>query len=206
MPTNPDTGKADRHAMSVAQIREFRINQVEASRAEAKRGKRRARESPDADEPEGSQLAPSPLASLYGLKKLSLEGGKPSPTATPTDSPATFPRPPLPENPAPAPPSLAPKARKRSKPSPSKSSSKFSSAAPTQHSTGPTTELPSASVASQLLEPVRRQASHSPANASPASDDQTTNNAARISLLEAKQLTLENMMQDFDRRLRKMGG
>jgi hypothetical protein len=119
MPINPDTGKTNRHATTAEALHKFRMNQARALHVEVTHGKRRARDSSDEDEQEGSELALSPvLSSLVDLEKLTLGGSKPSPGSTPADSPANM-QPPLPEHPAPAPPS-APKARKRSKPSPSK--------------------------------------------------------------------------------------
>jgi hypothetical protein len=191
MPVNPDTGKTDRHAFTAEAIHEYRIKQAKALRADIRRGKRRARDSPDADEQEGSEVAASPaLSTLAGLEKLTLGGGKPSPGSTPADSPANMPQPPLPEQPM-------PKARKRSKPSPSKSTFKRPVADPTQHSTDPTIEAPT------LLEPVHRQVSRSSGNASPARDNQILSNTERISAIEAK---LERMQRDFDSRLKKLGG
>lgn len=115
MPQNPKTGKTDRRALSEAELLEFRLKQAEGARAEVKRGKRRARDSPDTREQESSGQAPSPLASLAALGALALDSGGSSAANTPDDSPATFSQPPLPDHP-PAPPS-APKPRKISKPS-----------------------------------------------------------------------------------------
>lgn len=194
--------------MTEAEIRQFRVGQVaaraeavraEAARVEVKRGKRRARESPDADDREGSSLAPSPQATLVGLARLSLGPRNPSPARTPADSPAALPRPPLPENPAPAPLSAS-KPRKRSKPSPSKSTSKSPLAALAQHSTGPT-----APIASQFLDHARSQASHSPGSISP-NDGTNLSQAARIDMLEARQREMEKKLRDFGERLAKLGG
>jgi hypothetical protein len=206
MPVNPNTGKANRHAMKAAEVLAFRIKQLEERteslkrseeqrrRAEMKRGKRRASDSPDAEEPENSVSVPSPI---IGLEKLSLDCDR-SPANTPADSPVTLPRPPLP-NPAPP----ARKTRKRSKPSPSKFASKPHSAAPTQDLTGPTSDEPSTS---QLLMPVPRQDSRSPGNATPASDDSGLTNASRIALLEAKQVETERVLREMNERLKKLGG
>jgi hypothetical protein len=202
MPFDPVTGKTSRRAMTKEEVRNFRISQAEASqkalRSGVKRGKRPA---PDSPNEEGSALAASPHAQLAGLEKLSLDGGNPSPARSPADSPATLPQPLL-EQPA-------PKARKRSKPSPSMSTSKSHSAAPTQYSTGPVGEAPSAS---QFLAPARSQASHSPGSASP-SDGTNLSQAARIDMLEAKQREMEQkqretdkLLQDFGERLRQLGG
>ena len=84
MPLNPETGKTSCHAMMEAEIRQFCVKQVaahaetvhaeavhaeaahtkaahtKAACAEVKRGKRHAHEFPDADNQEGSSLAPSP--------------------------------------------------------------------------------------------------------------------------------------------------
>jgi hypothetical protein len=170
---------------------------AEAALAEVKRGKRRARESPDEEDREGSSLAPSPQVPLVDLSRLSLGPRNPSPARTPSDSPAALPCPPLPENPAPAP--SASKPRKRSKPSPSKSISKSPSAALTQHSTGPT-----APITSQFLDPARSQASQSPGSASP-NDASNLSQAARIDMLEAKQREMEKTLREFGERLEKLG-
>ena len=204
-------------AMTEAEIRQFRVEQAaacaetvhveavhaeavhtKAVRAEVKRGKRCARESPDADDQEGSLLAPSLQAMLIGLARLSLGPPNPSPARTPADSPATLPHPPLPENPAPAP-LLASKPRKRSKPSPSKSTSKSPLAALTQHSTGPT-----APIALQFLDPAHSQASYSPGSISP-NNGTNLSQATRIDMLEARQREMEKMLQDFGKRLVKLG-
>ncbi len=104
MPSNPETGRADRCTLSKDQMQEFRIKQAKESRAEVKKGKRRARDSPEAGKSEGSGLAPSPLGSLAGLGALTLDSGGSSVTNTPADSPTTLPQPPsLPERLAPAP-------------------------------------------------------------------------------------------------------
>ena len=79
MPHNAATGKADRRPLSVEVVRKFRIERVAARR----KGKGRARDSPDA-----SEQAPSPSAHLVGLKKLFLDSGS-SLATTPVDSPAT---------------------------------------------------------------------------------------------------------------------
>jgi len=195
VPMNPETGKADRHILTPEAVFEYRVKQAKALRAEIRKGKRRAVDSPDADEPEASEEASPALSSLAGLERLTLGGGKPSPGSTPADSPANMPQPPLPEQPAP--PSSAPKTRKRSKPSPSKCTFKCPVSNPTQHSTDPTIEAPT------LLDPVHRQVSRSSGNASPARDTQILSNTERISAIEAK---LESMQQDFDSRLKKLGG
>lgn len=110
MPQNPSTGKTDRRALSDAEILQYRRKQVEKSQA------------PDAGESEGSGLSPSPLATLSGLGRLTLDSGS-SAADTPADSPAAgLSHPPLPERPAPPLPSV-PKTRKASK-RPGKSGSK----------------------------------------------------------------------------------
>ena len=206
MPTYPTTGKPNRHAMKAADVREFRIKQFkerqellkqseeQQRRAEMKRGKRRASDSPEPEEPEGSVSAPSPV---IALERLSLDCDR-SPANTPADSPVTLPRPPLPD---PAPPVR--KTRKRTKPSPSKFAFKPHSTAPTQDLTGPTSDEPSTS---QLLMPAPRQASRSPGNASPASDDSGLAYASRIAVLEAKQAQTEKALQEMNERLKKLGG
>jgi hypothetical protein len=102
VPINPDTGKTDRRALSETEIMDFRIKMMEEARSEVRRGKQRARDSPDAGESEGSGPTPSPLARLG---ELTLESGGSSAADTPADSPSILPQPALPERPAPAPPS-----------------------------------------------------------------------------------------------------
>lgn len=195
MPVNPKTGKADRHAMMEAKVHNFRLSQVKAMhkarRAAVKRGKRPAPESPDADDRGGSASAASPHAQLMDLERLSLGGGKPSPARSPADSPATLPQPLLED--------AAPKPRKRSKPSPSKSTSTSPSAAPTQRSTGPVVEAPSAS---QFLDPARSHASHSPGSVSPSDSSTILRQAARIDMLEAKQHELEQRVRELEEKHR----
>lgn len=108
MPLNEETGKTDRRP-SNERLYQFRVKQV------VKAGKKRALDSPDTGEAEGSGQAPSPLSALYGLETLALESGASSaaytPADTPADSPATVPQPTLTENIAPPSPP-APKTRK----------------------------------------------------------------------------------------------
>jgi len=174
MPINPRTGKTDRHASTKEELLEFRTKQAEKERAAGvKKGKQRARGSPDAEEPEASKSVPSPSTTLAGLGGLSLESGGPS-----AGSPAT--QDPPPERPAPAP-STAPKARRISRRSAGKSVSKTPVTAHTQHSSGFAVEVPTRS---QLLSPnaVHLQDSRSHSDASPASDDGSF--AVRLQRLE----------------------
>jgi hypothetical protein len=76
---------------------DFRIKMTEEARSEARRGKQRARDSPEVGESEGSELTPSPLTRLG---ELTLDSGGSSAANTPADSPSTLPQPPLPERPA----------------------------------------------------------------------------------------------------------
>lgn len=209
MPVNPSTGRADRHALKAADVLEFRVKQVEErreelkqaeqkQRAETKKGKRSAPDSPGEEEPEGS--VPSPVAPIISFGMLSLDCDRPSPASTPADSPVNLPRSSLPEPDHALP---ARKSRKRSKPSPSKFASKPHSAAPTQDLTGPTSEEASTS---QLLKPVPQQGSRSPESASPASDSSVLNSTSRIALLEAKQAETEKLVRELDARLKKLGG
>src|SRR5258708_15648361 len=98
MPQNPMTGKTNQHAMTESELQEYRCNLV-------KKGKQPARNSPDASEPEGSGLAPSPslLAPLAGLATLTLDSGSSSAANTPVASPAVSLQQALPERPSPAP-------------------------------------------------------------------------------------------------------
>ena len=112
MPLNPKTGKTDRRLLSEAELLEFRLKQAKESRAQVKKGKQRARNSPEAEagDSEGSGPAPSPLQTLAGLGTLTLDSTGSSVANTPADSPSILPQPPLPERSAPAPPS-GPRAR-----------------------------------------------------------------------------------------------
>ena len=194
MPVNPETGKADHHAMTEANIHNFCLSQVKvmhkARHAAVKRGKRPVPESPNADDQGGSASAASPHAQLMDLERLLLGGGKPSPARSPADSLATLPRPLLED--------AAPKPCKYSKPSPSKSTSTSPSAAPTQRSTGPTVEAPSAL---QFLNPAHLHASHSPSSVSP-SNSTILRQAARIDMLEAKQRELEQRVGELEEKQR----
>jgi hypothetical protein len=198
MPQNPSTGKTDRRALSKTEILEFRRKQTEQQRAEVKRGKRRARGSPDAGESEGSGLLPSPLATLANLGSLTLDSGGSSAANSPADSPATIAQPPLLERPAPAPPS-APKTHDASKPS-GRSQSRLPAAVPAHHSAGVTAEAPGTS---QQLRPALRQVSHSRGDASPASDD--GGSSARIARLESRLDEVEKWADEFNGRLQKLG-
>ena len=202
MPPNPGTGKTSRKTMSDATIMEYRIKHVDQLQSEIKKGKRRSRDSPDTGVPEGSGPAPSPLASLTGLKELSLNSDGSSSAITPADSPATLPPPSFPERTAPAP-SSPPNTRGASKPSPP---GKPPPPGPcgssrAQHLTGLTVDVPRIS---KRLVPENRQASHSRSNASPASDDR--NYAARIAVLERRQEEHEKLIATLDRRLKSLGG
>ena len=117
MPQNPTTRKTDRHAMTESELQEYHCNLV-------KKGKQPAHNSPDAGEPEGSGLAPSPslLAPLAGLRTLTLDSRSSSAANTPADSPTVSLQPALPECPAPAP--SAPSTCNTSKSSAGKSPSK----------------------------------------------------------------------------------
>lgn len=135
MPKNPLTGKTDRHMLSPDYILKFRLGELEKERraeeqeekkgaekerkAQVKKGKRRAHDSPDADEPETSRSVPSPLTALAGLEVLNLGSRTPSAANTPDNSPAIVSQPPLPERPAPTP-STSSKTRRPSKHSSSK--------------------------------------------------------------------------------------
>ena len=111
MPVNPETGKTDRRAHSPSQLREFRLKQAEAPappQAEAppksvKKGKKRAKNSPGAEEKEGSGLSPSPLAALANLESLMLHSGGSSAANSPSDGPAASHQAPSPGVSAPAP-------------------------------------------------------------------------------------------------------
>jgi hypothetical protein len=83
---------------------ELELEEPEAA-SEVTRGKRRARDSPDAADSEGSGPVPV-MTELVGLKTLSLHSGNSSPANTPADGPTALPQPPLHARPDPAPPSV----------------------------------------------------------------------------------------------------
>lgn len=117
MPMNPETGKTVRRTMTESEVLEYRLNQ-KVSRAEVKRGKRRARNSPDMGEPEGSGISP-----LAGIGMLTLSSGGSSAAQTPSETPATLPQPPLPSR-TPLAPTPASRIRIASKPSTSETPSR----------------------------------------------------------------------------------
>jgi len=120
--------KADRHPLSRQDILEFRIKQMaenaETHMAALKKGKRRARDSPDAGEPgpsvpdpsepepsvpdrgkpEPSAPVPSPSVPTASLGALTLDSSASSAANTPGESPITFPQHPPPLHSSPAPP------------------------------------------------------------------------------------------------------
>ena len=100
MPTNPKTGKTDRHKLTPAELLEFRTKQAEKLHAaKGKKGKKRAHDPPDTAKPEASQSVPSPMTTRSaGIRGLNSKGARPSSTNTPT-GPAALPQPPLPQRP-----------------------------------------------------------------------------------------------------------
>ena len=100
VPTNKSMGKVDCRNISSEELHKFRLDQARerrnAARSGVKKGKRRALDSSDPCESEGSALAPSPLAELTALGKLALDSA-PSSTHSPSHSPATLPQAPLPQ-------------------------------------------------------------------------------------------------------------
>jgi hypothetical protein len=200
MPINLRTGKTDRRSIPAETLLAFRIKQVEESRAAtAKKGKKRARGSPEPGEPGGSDSAPSPSTSLVALGALALDSGRSSAATTSSHSPASLPQPPLPECPS-LPPPTALKAGHAFKRSKGKPASNPHVTTPTYISAAFVVEVPSTS---QLLKPVRRQASPAPTtDASPVSDEGTL--LSRIVALERKQDWLENRVRDIDYRLKKL--
>ena len=113
MVPNPGTGKTDRRMLEEEYILKHRIEQTEElRRAGIKKGKRRARGSPDGGEPEGSGVILSPSAVLSALGSLALESGGSSAIDTPSISPASLPQPSLLKVAAPSPP-IAPIAHPR---------------------------------------------------------------------------------------------
>ena len=204
MPINPATGKTSRRQYTEAEYLEFRIEQAKAkqgsrpapSASKIKKGKQRARNSPDAGNSEGSGPAQTPLLVIAGLDRMRLDSGGSSaantPAGTPADTPATLPHPPIPEKRAPALPS-APKTRNPSKPS-AGMSAKLPEEAPAQYLTDVGLEVPDAS---QLLKPAIPQVGRS------RSDDGS--NAARISALEQRLDRMEKRISELDLKLKKLG-
>ena len=191
MPKNPETGKADHRLITREEALEYRLKQVEESRAEIVKGKQRAGSFPGAGEPSGS--VPSPLEPLVSLNSLTLDSGS-SAAITPADSPVTGAQPPLPEPPTAASQS-APKTGKASNTGKYSSKSPFS--ALTQNSTGPVAG------SSRLLKPVRRQASRSSGDASPLSD--AGSNLDRIAALESEVERLKQWAAGVDEKLKELG-
>ena len=107
MPPNLDTGRTDHHTLLEDHLREFRIKQMEESRAELKKRKQHALNSPDAGEPEDSGLDLSPSAALSALGSLTLESSGSSSVNTPSNSPAILSQPFLPKPSAPLPPTAS---------------------------------------------------------------------------------------------------
>ena len=199
MPVNKKTGKTDRRSLTAPEVLEFRIKQAEEQHAvEIRKGKQRARGSPDIGEPEASRLVPSPLIELAGLGGLNLDSGRSSAANTSANNPATLPQPPLPEHPAPAP-SAAPKTSRASQRSESQSGSRSPVTALIQHLAGFAVEV---SAASQFLQASRRQALRSLSDTSPASKDGSL--AARIAAMERRQDTLEKRVRDINDRPKQL--
>jgi hypothetical protein len=179
MPQNPKTGKAVRRALTDEEVLEFRLKQAkyeEESRAEVKRGKRRARDSPG--EPEGSGSVPSPLAQLEGLGALTLDGGGSSVDNTPGEKPTVLLHPPS-----------APKTREASRDSAGKSASDPTTLAATVEVPGP----------SQLFEPAHQ------ASPDVLPEAEGRSNAMRLLAIESRLDELEKWVHKTEKRLDKLG-
>lgn len=193
MPKNPETGKPDRHKSSIAKVQEERLKKAKESRAEIKKGKRRADNSP-VSENDDSPLVPSPSSGLVGLAGLTLESGTLSAADTPADSPAAVSPSSLMENPASAPPP-APNAHrypKRRRPGMSSFNLPVTARAQDQEDFAVEVSSPSTS---RLLKAPDRRSSHSRSDASPVSNDGS--NSARFAAIEARQ-------DEFERRQREL--
>lgn len=198
MPVNPNTGKTDRRALGQTEHLEHRRNlkQVEKAAVKVKKGKKRAPDSPGEREPEASGSASSPFTQLAALGSLTLDSGGSSSANTPADSPASVTQAPLPEGPVPAP-AKTPTASKTSKRSTTNTTPK--AAAPARRSSNFVVEVPRAP---KLLNPTPK-ASRSSDNASSVSD--SGSNAARITALESRMGTIEELVRDMNQRLKESG-
>ena len=192
MPVNKKTKKTSRRKMTIDDLFEFRIGELEKRRAkeaeEAEKGEGRAQSSPGTREPEASVSTPSPSKSLTGLGALAQESAGSSSTANaPTDSPVTALR--LPECPASGP-LKGPRPCRLSRRSVSKSRFKPHATASAQHLTAFVVE---ASPPRRLLNPTPRRALPSPSGALPASGG--ANNAARFAAIGRRLDALEKLVQ-----------
>ena len=105
--TSGTNAKVDRRPLEIEDVTAFRLEQVEKGAAyfteevemmEAvvsekqvkKKGKKRARNSPDAGEPEASASVPSPSVRLASLGALTLGSGLSSAADTPSDNPPSI--------------------------------------------------------------------------------------------------------------------
>jgi hypothetical protein len=168
--------------------------------------------SPEGDELEASNPAPSPSISLAALETLALESGGSSAANTAADSPATprtLPKLCLPKHCAPA--SItAPKGSHSLQSSASKSFYQLLTPAPTHDSAGFVVEV-SAAPSSKFLKPGpgHPHVSHSLTNASPTSDSRSI--AARVAMLERKMESHDRKLEslnewkcDIEKRLKKL--
>jgi hypothetical protein len=158
----------------------------------------RTHSSPEDDELEASDLAPSPSISLVALKTLALESGRSSAANTAADSPITprtLPKLHLPKHHAPAS-IIAPKGSYSSQSLASKSFYQLLAPAPAYDSAGFVVEV-SAAPSSKFLKPRpgHLHASHSSTDASPMSDSRSI--AARVA-------TLERKIESYDRKLESL--
>jgi hypothetical protein len=199
MPTNPKTGKTDRHKLTPAELLEFRTKQAEKLHAaKGKKGKKRARDPPETAKPKASQSVPSPMTTRSGIRRLNSKGARPPSTNAPANSSATLPQPPLFQRPA-LPPSKAPDTHRTPKRSAGNSAIKAPVTAPAQHSTAFTVEIPATS---RHLKATHPQASCSQKKASQASDDESL--AARVAAAERRQDELEKLVCEMEHKLHKL--
>lgn len=189
MPINPRTGRTDRRIKSEAQLLAFRLGQVRA-RAEVKRGKQRANDSPDSGNPEGSGLLPSPLAAI-GM--LSLSSGGSSAAHTPAEMPIALPQPPLPDHR-----SLAPTSGLITRSASKRSAGKTPSRSPTAAAAD---EVPSTSEVYETVPPsLQALASQEGESLRVAKA-----NAEKIRRLEGRMSGWESWAEDISQKLRDKG-
>ena len=200
MPTNPKTGKTDRHKLTPAELLEFHTKQAEKLHAaQGKKGKKRAHDPPDTAKPEASQSVPSPMTTRSGIRGLNSKGTRPSSTNTPT-GPAALPQPPLPQRPV-LPPSKAPEAQRTAKRSAGKSAFKRPVTVPTQQSTAFAVEIPATS---RHLKPTHPQASRSQKGPSASQTGDDGSLAARVAAAERRQDELEKLVGEMEHKLQRL--
>ena len=192
MPVNKKTRKTSRRKMTVDELFEFRMDELEKRREkeaeEAEKGKGPTHSPPDTSETEASVSATFPSEPLTGLGELVLKStGSSSATNTPAGPLATGP--PLLDRPAPAP-LKVPKPHRSTRRPLSKSTYKPPATASAQHLTAFVVDVSSPR---QFLNRIRQRASPSPCGACPASGDASY--TARSDVIERRLDALEKLVQ-----------